>query len=85
MATDILRFVAPKGRQIVYMPGETVAFKVLETATDMHYWMLQQMNKEGARQGFMTHFSLADRHAIDKNITDIMNRLVSTWASTTIT
>jgi hypothetical protein len=79
VATNILRFVAPKGRQIVYMPGETVAFKVLETATDMHYWMLQQMNEEGARQGFMTHFSLADRHAIDKNITDIMNRLVSTW------
>ena len=79
VATNILRFVAPKGRQIVYMPGETVAFKVLETATDMHYWMLQQMNEEGARQGFMTHFSLADRQAIDKNITDIMNRLVSTW------
>lgn len=79
LATNILRFVAPKGRQIVYLPGEVVAFKVLETATDMHYWMLQQMNEEEARRGFMTHFSLADRQTIDKNITDIMNRLVSTW------
>jgi hypothetical protein len=79
VATNVLRFVAPKGRQIVYLPGETDAFQVLETATDMHYWMLQQMNKEDARQAFMTHFSLADRQAIAENITDIMNRLVSTW------
>lgn len=79
VANNILRFVAPKGRQIVYLPGETEAFQVLETAMDMHYWMLQRMNTEEARQAFMTHFSLADRQAIAKNITDIMNRLVSTW------
>ncbi|MFJ2712093.1 membrane-targeted effector domain-containing toxin [Pseudomonas sp. NPDC087346] len=79
VATNILRFVAPKGRQIVYLPGEADAFQVLETATDMHYWMLQQMNKEPARQAFMTHFSLADRQAVTENISDIMNRLVSTW------
>ncbi|UVK97790.1 membrane-targeted effector domain-containing toxin [Pseudomonas sp. B21-048] len=79
VATNILRFVAPKGRQIVYLPGETVAFKVLETATDMHYWILLQMNKDAARQAFMTHFSLADRQTIAENITDLMNRLVSTW------
>ncbi|WP_448093916.1 membrane-targeted effector domain-containing toxin [Pseudomonas lini] len=79
VTNNILRFVAPKGRQIVYMPGETDAFKVLETATNMHYWMLQRMNTEDARQVFMAHFSLADRQAIAENITDIMNRLVSTW------
>ncbi|WP_448725117.1 membrane-targeted effector domain-containing toxin [Pseudomonas farris] len=79
MANNILRFIAPKGRQIVYLPGETDAFQVLETAIDMHYWMLQRMNTEDARQAFMTHFSLADRQTIAENITDIMNRLVSTW------
>ncbi|MEJ5058720.1 MULTISPECIES: membrane-targeted effector domain-containing toxin [unclassified Pseudomonas] len=79
VATNVLRFVAPKGRQMVYLPGETVAFKVLETETDMHYWMLQQMNKDAARQAFMTHFSMADRQTIAENITDLMNRLVSTW------
>lgn len=78
-ATNILRFVAPKGRQIIYLPGETDAFQVLETAIDMHYWMLQRMNTEDARQAFMTHFSQADRQTIAENITDIMNRLVSTW------
>ncbi|KZN16278.1 MULTISPECIES: membrane-targeted effector domain-containing toxin [Pseudomonas] len=79
VATNILRFVAPKGRQIVYLPGDTDAFQVLETATDMHYWMLQRMNKEEARPAFMTHFSLADRQRIAENITDLMNQLVSTW------
>jgi hypothetical protein len=79
VATNILRFVAPKGRQIVYLPGEPVAFKVLETETDMHYWILRQMNKDAARQAFMTHFSMVDRQTIAENITDLMNRLVSTW------
>ncbi|WP_095051295.1 membrane-targeted effector domain-containing toxin [Pseudomonas sp. Irchel s3b2] len=79
VATNILRIVAPKGRQIVYLPGETDAFQVLETATDMHWWMLQRMNAEAARQAFMTHFSLTDRQSVAENITDIMNRLVSTW------
>ena len=79
VSTDILRIVAPKGRQIVYLPGDIDAFQVLETATDMHYWMLQRMNKEEARQAFMSHFSLADRQNIAENISDLMNRLVSTW------
>jgi hypothetical protein len=79
VATNILRFAAPKGRQIVYLPGEPVAFKVLETETDMHYWILLQLNKDAARQAFMTHFSMVDRQTIAENITDLMNRLVSTW------
>lgn len=79
VATNALRFVAPKGRQIVYLPGDTNAFQVLETATDMHYWILQRMNREEAREAFMTHFSLTDRQNITENITDLMNQLVSTW------
>jgi hypothetical protein len=79
VAINALRIVAPKGRQIVYLPGEINAFTVLETATDMHFWVLQQMNKKQVRRQFMTHFSQADRQAIDENITDLMNRLVSSW------
>ncbi|MGE8066028.1 dermonecrotic toxin domain-containing protein [Pseudomonas sp. NPDC089569] len=79
IATNILRFVAPKGRQILYLPGETDAFQVLETATDMHFWMLVKMNKKEVRQGFMAHFPLAERQEIEDSITDLMNRLVSTW------
>jgi len=80
-SNHILRFLAPKGRQIIYLPGETNGFQVLETATDMHFWMLLRMNKENARQLFMTHYSLADRQDIATNITDIMNRLVGTWGT----
>lgn len=80
VAINALRFVAAKGRQIVYLPGEADAFQVLETATDMHYWMLLKMNKAPARRAFMTHFSLADRQAIAENISDILNPLVSTWS-----
>ena len=79
VATNVLRFIAPKGRQIVYLPGETDAFQTLETATDMHFWMLQRMNKDATRQVFMSHFCLADRQRIAEDITGLMNRLVSTW------
>ncbi|WP_448091075.1 membrane-targeted effector domain-containing toxin [Pseudomonas azerbaijanoccidentalis] len=79
IANNVLRFVAPKGRQIVYLPGETNAFQTLKSPIDMHYWLLQQMNKEDKRHGFMAHFSLSDRQDVAENITDLMNRLVSTW------
>ncbi|MFY0731573.1 membrane-targeted effector domain-containing toxin [Pseudomonas sp. NFX15] len=79
VANNILRFAASKGRQIVYLPGASSAFRTLKTPIDMHYWILQQMNKEDVRHAFMTHFSLADRQQVAENITDLMNRLVSTW------
>ena len=79
VATNALRFITPKGRQIVYLPGEADAFQTLETATDMHFWILQRMNEEQTRQVFMAHFGQADRQTIAENITDLMNRLVSTW------
>lgn len=79
VATNILRIIDRKGRQIIYVPGETEAFHVLETPMDMHWWALKQMNNEALRLAFMNHFPLADRQAIAENITDLMNRLVSTW------
>lgn len=79
VSANILRIVDHKGRQIIYSPGETQAFQVLETPADMHWWALQHMNDEARRRAFMNHFPLADRHAIGENITDLMDRLVSTW------
>ncbi|MDD0970390.1 MULTISPECIES: membrane-targeted effector domain-containing toxin [Pseudomonas] len=78
-ATNILRISDAKGRQILYVPGDTPAFHVLETATDMHWWVLQKMNEKAPRTQFLEHFSLADRHQMTENISDLMNRLVSTW------
>jgi cellobiose-specific phosphotransferase system component IIB len=79
VATDILRFTAPKGRQIVYLPGETNAFQVLETTRDMHDWVLRKIIDEDSRQRFMAHFSLADRQTVTENTSDFMTPLFDTW------
>ncbi|MGE1176542.1 membrane-targeted effector domain-containing toxin [Pseudomonas sp. BW7P1] len=79
IATDILRFVTPSGRQIVYVPGDSEVFHVLDTPTDLHWWALQQLNEKAPRELFLQHFSLADRQSMAENISDLMNRLVSTW------
>lgn len=79
VATNILRISDPQGRQIIYTPGEDQAFHLLKTPEDLHWWVLQRMNRKADRQRFLNHFPLADRHDINENITDLMNRLVSTW------
>ncbi|MCX2544542.1 membrane-targeted effector domain-containing toxin [Pseudomonas sp. COW5] len=79
VASDILRIVDSHGRQIIYVPGDSEAFHVLETSTDLHWWALQQLNENAPRALFLKHFPLADRHSMTENISDLMNRLVSTW------
>lgn len=79
VATDILRIVKSNGRQITYVPGAAEAFHVHPTVTDMHWWMLLQMNEEKPRTEFMTHFPLSVRKEVQENITPLMNQLVGTW------
>lgn len=79
VATDILRIVDRNGRQITYVPGAVEAFHVHPTLTDMHWWMLLQMNEEQPRTEFMTHFPLPVRQEVHDNITPLMNQLVGTW------
>lgn len=79
VATDILRIVKSNGRQITYVPGAAEAFHVHSTVTDMHWWMLLQMNEEKPRTEFMTHFPLSVRKEVQDNITPLMNQLVGTW------
>ena len=79
VATNILRIVDHKGRQIIYTPGEPEAFHVLETPADLHWWVLQQLNRPATRQVFLNRFALLDRQQMNEGITDLMNRLVDTW------
>lgn len=79
VAFNLLRIIDPKGRQILYTPGDTPTFQVLETPADMHWWVLGKMNNEQSRSAFLCHFPLSDRQAMQDNITDLMNRLVGTW------
>lgn len=78
-ASNILRIIDAKGRQILYVPGESQAFHVFETPSDLHGWILTQMNDEALRRAFMSHFPLSERQAIDDHLADLMNRLVNTW------
>lgn len=79
VATQLLCIVDPGGRQIIYLPGEANAFVIKETAADLHWWLLEQMNDAKRRQAFMEHFALVDRQHMTENVTDLMNRLVGTW------
>ena len=79
IAVNILRFVEDSGRQTLYLPGEAQAFQVMENEAALHWWVLEQLNDEKRCKIFLNHFSFADRHAINENFTDLMNRLVSTW------
>lgn len=79
VTTNILRIMAANGRQILYLPGEDKSFQVFESPTDLHWWALTQMNDEADRRALMNHFPLAERQAISENLTDLMNRLTSSW------
>ncbi len=79
VATQLLRFVGPTGRQIIYLPNEPEAFVVKETPADLHWWVLEHMNDANRRGPFLEHFALADRQHMSENMPDLMNRLVGTW------
>ena len=80
VATSILRIIDSKGRQIVYVPGDSETFHVLDTPADLHWWALQQLKESVPRERFLQHFPLADRQSITENISNLVNRLVSTWS-----
>ncbi len=79
VATDILHITDQNGRQITYVPGAAIPFNVHPSPTDMHWWVLLQMNEENPRREFMTHFPLSVRKEVHDNITPLMNQLVGTW------
>ncbi|AZF07198.1 membrane-targeted effector domain-containing toxin [Pseudomonas sp. R5-89-07] len=81
VATNLLRIVTQDGRQIVYIPGEDPGFQVFKTAADLHWWFMQQLDKEQPRTNLLYHFPLADRHAISEDIPALMSKLVHAWGT----
>ncbi|MGE1090381.1 membrane-targeted effector domain-containing toxin [Pseudomonas zeae] len=79
VASNALRLVEDSGRQTLYLPGEAQTFLLMENEADLHWWILEQMNSEDKRTAFLKHFPLADRNHLTEILTDLMNRLVSTW------
>lgn len=80
VATNMLRIIDSQGRQIVYVPGNSDAFHVLDTPAALHWWALQQLKDNVPRERLLDHFQLADRHSISENINDLTDRLVNTWS-----
>jgi hypothetical protein len=80
-ACDILRIIDRHGRQILYTPGETDAFHVLETSHDLHWWLLCQNNHPDNRARFMAHFPLAAQQQDGDNVglNHTIDLLYVTW------
>ncbi len=80
-ACDILRIIDRHGRQILYTPGETDAFHVLETSHDLHWWLLCQNNHPENRARFMAHFPLAAQQQDEDNVglNHTIDLLYVTW------
>jgi hypothetical protein len=79
IAANLLRIVGSTGRQILYLPGESRAFEIMEDDAAMHWWVLKQMNNDLSRTSFLSHFPLTDRQQMTHEWTELMNQLVATW------
>lgn len=61
VSNDILRFVAPDGGEVLYMPGGTPAFHTFENAQALNRWVVEQGQDPQKAQALEQHFALRDR------------------------
>ncbi|WP_158619344.1 membrane-targeted effector domain-containing toxin [Pseudomonas sp. v388] len=67
-ASDILRIVTPHGKQILYIPGETVAIHVFHDHRQLNDWLISETAKLDDRARFLLHFPLSLRHESDNDV-----------------
>ena len=79
VATNILRIIDYRGRQILYVPGEEDAFQVVDTEMAMCWWAMYRLNDKELRSALLSHFTLADRQAMTDNLTDLNKSLEASW------
>lgn len=60
-ATDILRFSAQDGRQVLYLPGHANAFHEFDNEARLKDWVIDQARDPAARRELASHFSIYDR------------------------
>ncbi|AZE70741.1 hypothetical protein C4K00_0482 [Pseudomonas synxantha] len=60
-ATDILRFVGERGKQILYIPGACPVFEVFQNTAELQRWVVEQGKDPGKSAALAHHFSLSDR------------------------
>lgn len=61
VSNDILRFVAPNGGEVLYVPGGTPAFHTFENAQALNRWVVEQGQDPQKAQALEQHFALRDR------------------------
>ena len=59
-ATDIVRFVAADGSEVMYVPGHDPAFVVAKSEREVRAWVLEQARDPARLDALLAHFSLYD-------------------------
>jgi hypothetical protein len=74
-ASDILRIVTPTGRQLLYVPGETVSFHGFTDDQALQAWLLEETATVEGRAGLLAHFPLSMRqeNAPDVGLNHLMD------------
>ncbi|MBX8490392.1 membrane-targeted effector domain-containing toxin [Pseudomonas cichorii] len=67
-ASDILRIVTPRGRQIIYIPGEITPFHVFDTEPELKAWLVRETTNVGDRARLLSHFPLSMRSEINSDV-----------------
>lgn len=61
--TNILCFTGNDGREILYIPGGSNAFREFKDAKELEAWFEQQIKNDETRNAFLQHVSLEDRQS----------------------
>ncbi|HHV7357653.1 TPA: dermonecrotic toxin domain-containing protein [Morganella morganii] len=61
--TNILCFTGKDGREVLYIPGNSNAFREFKDEKALKAWFEQQIKKEETRNAFLQHISLMDRQS----------------------
>lgn len=56
-ASDLVRFVAPDGSEVMYVPGGEPAFVVAASERELRHWVLQQAKYPARLDALLRHFS----------------------------
>ncbi|MGN6094171.1 MAG: dermonecrotic toxin domain-containing protein, partial [Luteibacter jiangsuensis] len=56
-ASDLVRFIAPDGSEVMYVPGGTPAFVVAGSERELRQWVLDQAKAPAALEALLGHFS----------------------------
>lgn len=59
--TNILCMTGTDGREVIYVPGDNRPFHEFPDSRALNKWFIEQLSDDGARSGFLAHFSLSDR------------------------